>query len=124
MSIMKAYIQIKFKQPVVREAVDLGSLKIHHISGRSYMLDVDQSWNGDDDYTIEARATEDYETFPKDEYIRYDLTYEDILSTNLGALLFVDSEDDNAVESITYCITDKDGDILADNLIAAAEQSN
>ena len=117
---MKAYITIKFKQPVVREAVNLGSMQIHHINGNSYMLDVDQSWSGDDDYTVEARASEDFGTFPDGEY-RYDLTLEDIESSDLGALLFVDSEDGNEVESITYCITDGHGDIVADNLIAAAD---
>lgn len=117
---MKAFIKIKFKQPVVREAVNLGSLKIHHINGNSHMLDVDESWRGSDDYTIEARAAEDFETFPTDEY-RYDLTIEDIVSRDLGALLFIDSEDDNEVESITYNITDNWGNHYASNLIAEQE---
>jgi len=118
---IKAYITIKFKQTVVREAVDLGSLQIHHLNGNSYMLDVDQSWSSDDDYTVEARASEDFETFPPYEEYRYDLSLEDIESRDLSALLFVDSEDGNEVESITYCITDRHGDIVADNLIATAE---
>ena len=117
---MKAFIEIKFKQPVVREAVNLGSLKIHHINGNSHMLDIDQSWSGDDDYTIEARAVEDFETFPNGEY-RYDLTLEDIESRDLGALLFVDSEDGNEVESITYNITDNWGNQYAADLIAEQE---
>ena len=117
---MKAFIEIKFKQPVVREAVNLGSLQIYHINGNSHMLDIDQSWSGDDDYTIEARAVEDFETFPNGEY-RYDLTLEDIESRDLGALLFVDSEDGNEVESITYNITDNWGNQYAADLIAEQE---
>jgi len=117
---IKAYTTIQFKQPVIREAVNLGSFEIRHSSGRSYMLDVVYSWKGDDDYTVEARAVEDFETFPDGEY-RYDLTLEDIESRDLAASLFVESEDGNEIESITYCVTDGYGDIVADNLIAAAE---
>ena len=118
---MKAFIEIKFKQPVVREAVNLGSLKIHHINGNSHMLDIDQSWSGDDDYTIEARAVEDFESFPVCGEFRYDLTLEDIESRDLGALLSVYCEDDNEVESITYNITDNWGNQYAADLIAEQE---
>lgn len=117
---MKAYITIKFKQPVVREAVDLGSLRLRHSSGRSYTLDVNQSWSGNDIYTIEARAVEDFEAFPRDlDDEPYDLEIEDITSS--AATLFVDSEDNNEVESITYNITDNWGNQYAANLIAEQE---
>ena len=116
---MKAFVKIKFKQPVVREAVDLGSFRLRHSSGRSYTLDVDQSWM-DDDYTIEARAVEDFESFPRDlDDEPYDLEIEDITSS--AATLFVDSEDNNEVESITYNITDNWGNQYAANLIAEQE---
>lgn len=119
---MKAYITIKFKQPVVREAVDLGGFLISHSSGRRYQLDVDQSWGGDDDYTIETRASEDWETFPRDlDDDLYDIDMEDIYSREVTAELYVECTDDNEVESITYTLTDNLGNIHAENLTGEQE---
>lgn len=120
---MKAYITLTFKHDINRDTLDLGSFQIIHSSGRSYMLDVDQSW-GDEDNVIGLRATEDRETFPDGEY-RYDLTLDDIISGDLNALLFIgvdhDYDDHDELVSIDYCIVDDSGDIIADNLTANPE---
>ena len=125
---MKAYITLTFKHDINRDTLDLGSFEIRHSSGRSYMLDVVHSWNGDDDNVIELRASEDFETFPDGEY-RYDLTLDDIQSRELDAWLFIgadhyyydDYDDYDELVSINYCLTDERGDIIADNLIANPE---
>lgn len=118
---MKAYIRIEFKQPVNREAVDLGALRICHTSGRQYILDITQSWT-EDDYSITACATEDFESFVRDiDDNPYDLTMDDIASGELGATLFVGTEDDNEVESITYDLTDNMSNVHATDLTAVAE---
>ena len=121
---MKAYITLTFKHAINRDNLNLGSFEIRHASGRSYMLDVDESWLGDTDNVIELRASEDHETFPAEEY-RYDLTLDDIESRELNAWLFIeqdlDYDDYDELVSIEYCIADERGDIIADNLLANPE---
>ena len=121
---MNAYITVTFKHAINRDTLDLGSFQIIHPSGRSYMLDVDESWLGDTDNVIELRASEDRETFLAEEY-RYDLTLDDIESRELNAWLFIgvdhDYDDHDELVSINYCLVDDDGDIIADNLIANPE---
>jgi len=121
---MRAYITLTFKHDINRDTLDIGSFEIRHSSGRSYMLDVDESWGGDADNVIELRASEDFETFPDGEY-RYDLTLDDIISRELNALLYIgvdhDYDDYDELVSIDYCIVDDRGDIIADNLTANPE---
>jgi hypothetical protein len=121
---MKAYITVTFKHDINRDTLDLGSFEIRHSSGRSYMLDVDQSWADEDDNIVHIRASEDFETFP-DEAYRYDLTLDDITSRELNAWLYIGTDDDyddhDELVSIDYCIVDDRGDIIADNLIANPE---
>jgi hypothetical protein len=121
---MKAIITVTFQHPVDRNDLNIGSLKICHSSGRSYTLDVDQSWVGDDDNIIHLRASEDFETFPDGEY-RYDLTLDDIISRELDAWLFIGTDDDyddyDELVSINYCIVDDSGDVISDNLTANHE---
>jgi hypothetical protein len=121
---MKAYITATFKHAINRGTLDLGSFEIRHSSGRSYVLDVDQSWFGDDDNIIYLRASEDFETFPDVEY-RYDLTLDDITSRELSAWLFIGTDDDyhdyDELVSIDYRLADDRGNVVADNLIADLE---
>ena len=121
---MRAYITITFKHDINRDTLDLGSFEIRHSSGRSYMLDVDESWGGDADNVIELRSSEDFETFPDGEF-RYDLTLDDIESRELNAWLYIgtdnDYDDHDELVSIDYCIVDDRGDIIADNLFANHE---
>jgi hypothetical protein len=120
---MKAYITLTFKHDINRDTLDIGSFEIRHSSGRSYMLDVDESW-GDDDNVVELRASEDRDTFPDGEF-RYDLTLDDIESRELNAWLYIGVDDDyddhDELVSIDYCIVDDRGDIIADNLFANPE---
>jgi hypothetical protein len=121
---MKAYITLTFKHDINRDTLDLGSFEIRHSSGRSYMLDVDESWGGDADNVIELCASEDFETFPDGEF-RYDLTLDDIESRDLKAMLYIGVDDDyddhDELVSINYCIVDDRSDIIADNLFANHE---
>lgn len=117
---MKAYIRIRFKRPVNPDAINLGALEVTNANGNGYLLDVTSSWEDNDEYTLWACATEDFESFPKESY-RYDLSLAATDADELSATLFVETEDDNEVKSITYDLTDNTSRLLATDLTAAAK---
>jgi hypothetical protein len=119
--LMCSYIDIRFKDPVQPHDVDLGSLLITHVSGRSWILDVDSSWGADDPSYRGCHAVKDLETFPKGEEYPYDLTQADIDSREIRATLFVGGEVEHDVISITYDLVDSDGNIIAAGLVAVKE---
>jgi hypothetical protein len=117
-----AYLTVKFKTPFDRDQLDFGALNIAHSSGRSYVLDVDRSWTGDADLSVELRATVDLETFPMGGDYPYSLTREDIDSGDIKAAFFVGGEDPAEVESITYSLVDYAGQAVASGLVAEEEK--
>lgn len=119
---MHAYISINFKGAFDRDNLDFGALTITHISGRSYILDVDTSWEGDTDDVIVLSAGEDFDTFPYDDEYPYDLTHDDIVSGELKATLFIGGEDATEVKSIVCDLLDAEGTVILKSLIVEEEQ--
>jgi hypothetical protein len=118
---MIAYIDIHFTDPVKPGDIDLGAFQITHSSGRSWILDVDQSYGGTDPRCRGCSAIQDLETFPKGDEYPYDLTTEDITSGDIKATLFIGREVNNEVKSIVYSVEAANGDVLAVNLTAEEE---
>jgi len=116
------YITVTFKTPANRDELDFGALTLTHSSGRTYLLDVNQSWSEEDDTKVELRASEDFDTFPQDDEFPYDLTLDDIKSGDIKATLFIGGEEEEPeVESITYNVEDGEGNTIAENLTAEQE---
>ena len=120
---MSAYIAIRFKDPVNPGDIDLGSLRITHVSGRSWILDVTDSWSETDPRLRLCLATKDLITFPKGDEYKYDLRETDILSGEIRATLFVGREVENDLIHITYDLMDRDGDEINSKLVAVEEDA-
>ena len=118
---MSAYIAIRFKDPVNPSDIDLGSLRITHVSGRSWILDVTDSWSEADPRLRLCHATKDLITFPKGDEYKYDLRETDIVSGEILATLFVGREVENDLINITYDLVDGDGNEIDVKLIAVKE---